>query len=714
MPDTPSQPNSSATGDAPVDQKLTGAPERPIHTFREDRLDREPFIRRLASALINNTTQKATGVVVGLTGPWGSGKSSLLNLLREHLEEKHPDAVIVSFDPWLVSGRNDLISEFINELLATIKSKPQFSEKLQALTDTLADYGKKLEPLSGIADMALPGAGTAFAKISKLLNQFHSKKNHSLTDLRATLLQRLQEAKISIVVLIDELDRIEDHEIRTVAQLVRSVADFPGISYVLAYDHKRVIQALGSGVEEKEREERGRSYLEKIVQLQIPLPVIFDDELLRLLIAELEALQIEIGLPDNFKNVERFKELTRIFVPNLVQTPRDIKRLIGTFHVLSGMVGKEVDWIDLLAYAVLTIKAPGTVTNIHRDPDMVSGEILSAAGIAARLRRDKMEADERLYEVVPVSERTEAIIELVRSLFPMLARLRNKEHPDALCTRRPLLTVLRLGLLPGYYSKDQMVEIIAKEPIALEEFLRTAYKNDTLEKFVDQLSESYAGFRTTNHAQFWLGVAAFVKKPNCEWSTSYEPMHDVIRSFADILIRECTRSDNFKSIAATVFTTLRNSGEDVLSAVWLRLHIFMYGLFGREKQSETGAFLTREQVEAGARAMSVALRPSHISGTLIPCRWDLSPVYMMIDTGIWDDECRDKLDIVLADDRALDGFTLYLYGAHYSTGDETISKMCSLETYKTRVRARLASPTISNAHESVVVALQKAERGGAW
>ena len=49
--------------------------------------------------------------------------------------------------------------------------------------------------------------------------------------------------------LIDELDRIEDEGMKIVAQLVRSVADFPGIFYVLAYDAERVMRALGEGRE---------------------------------------------------------------------------------------------------------------------------------------------------------------------------------------------------------------------------------------------------------------------------------------------------------------------------------------------------------------------------------------------------------------------------------------------------------------------------------
>ncbi|WP_439410039.1 P-loop NTPase fold protein [Bradyrhizobium sp. DASA03076] len=69
------------------------------------------------------------------------------------------------------------------------------------------------------------------------------KSDESLTGLKSRLMKELAAVDVPIVVLIDELDRVEDDEIRTVAQLVRSVADFPGISYVLAYDSKRVIQA---------------------------------------------------------------------------------------------------------------------------------------------------------------------------------------------------------------------------------------------------------------------------------------------------------------------------------------------------------------------------------------------------------------------------------------------------------------------------------------
>ncbi len=60
--------------------------------------------------------------------------------------------------------------------------------------------------------------------------------------------------------------------------------------------------------------------------------------------------------------------------------------------------------------------------------------------------------------------------------------------------------------------------------------------------------------------------------------------------------------------------------------------------------------------------MSVALRPLHLAGKLIPCRWDLRPVYTMVDMDIWDEPCRAKVDEAIHDGLAVDGLTLMLFG----------------------------------------------------
>jgi putative protein kinase ArgK-like GTPase of G3E family len=71
--------------------------ERPIDTERDDRLLRQDFVSRLLGALIE-PEGRATGIVLGLTGPAGSGKSSILNMVAERAEANHPATTIVTFN----------------------------------------------------------------------------------------------------------------------------------------------------------------------------------------------------------------------------------------------------------------------------------------------------------------------------------------------------------------------------------------------------------------------------------------------------------------------------------------------------------------------------------------------------------------------------------------------------------------------------------------
>src|ERR1700733_9383 len=145
-----------------------------------------------------------------------------------------------------------------------------------------------------------------------------------------------------------------------------------------------------------------------------------------------------------------------------------------------------------------------------------------------------------------------------------------------------------------------------------------------------------------------------------------------------------------------------------LTEVWLRHHIFSYGLFGQRQQSDRDTFLNVEQTKALAVDRSRALRSVHLQHQLIPCRWDLMPVYTMIDTSNWDDQCRMTVLADIASDDGIDGFTLMVYGSNYSTDKATIDKICGYEPFHERVKQRLTSPNIAEAHESVKLALEKA------
>src|SRR5215207_2918487 len=153
---------------------------------------------------------------------------------------------------------------------------------------------------------------------------------------------------------------------------------------------------------------------------------------------------------------------------------------------------------------------------------------------------------------------------------------------------------------------------------------------------------------------------------------------------------------------------LSSKGESELVPHWLRSHGFAHGLFGRKSRGGDAWFLGADQTEALARQLGQVWREAHLAGKLLPCRWDLQPVYSMLDTEMWDDACRTALDRTLQDDLALDSFTLMLFGAHFSTERQTIAKICNYDAFIERVQMRLHSEPANGPHESVRVALQKA------
>jgi predicted KAP-like P-loop ATPase len=92
---------------APTTSSPSFNPDRPIESSAEDRLERSVFSQQLADRISAWRGQES--LVVGLYGDWGTGKSSVKNLILERLSKLATDApFIVEFNPWLVSGEEKI------------------------------------------------------------------------------------------------------------------------------------------------------------------------------------------------------------------------------------------------------------------------------------------------------------------------------------------------------------------------------------------------------------------------------------------------------------------------------------------------------------------------------------------------------------------------------------------------------------------------------
>jgi hypothetical protein len=111
--------------------------DRPVRSRAEDTLGRVPLADALARQIAN--VDPVEEVVFGLVGPYGSGKTSLLNMMAEALEDDHEGVVVLRFNPWLFTGTEHLVGIFFEELGAQLLERP--NDRLRKVGEALEAYG---------------------------------------------------------------------------------------------------------------------------------------------------------------------------------------------------------------------------------------------------------------------------------------------------------------------------------------------------------------------------------------------------------------------------------------------------------------------------------------------------------------------------------------------------------------------------------------------
>ncbi|WP_336663452.1 MULTISPECIES: KAP family P-loop NTPase fold protein [Enterobacter cloacae complex] len=221
--------------------------------------------------------------VIGIEGAWGSGKTSLLNMLRMALDEqKEAGTFVLNISPWLDGSGTSLVESLLIPVAGIIAAEEEkrMSEValrqlkrrkgLTATADKVLRYtratARNLVPVAEAA--ALIGAPNASKALKALASVQPGTTPLSSSDLRSEIAEKIAELDLSFIILLDDLDRLEPVQAVEVIRLVKSVADFPRFRYLLCYDKDVLAQAIcrGLGVED------GRLYLQKIVQIAFSLP----------------------------------------------------------------------------------------------------------------------------------------------------------------------------------------------------------------------------------------------------------------------------------------------------------------------------------------------------------------------------------------------------------------------------------------------------------
>lgn len=346
-------------------------PDRAIKNSSEDKLNRKEFAHFIGKAILENKTKES--LVIGILGKWGSGKSSIVNMAIEHMEylsasnKSIKKPIIVHFNPWNFSGQNQLIYQFFNEFSIKL-NMPRNSVKLKnagnssKILGKIASIGTLIPPYSSAASLgsaALNSAGEAAESLGDLFAQDLSKIKKEISD-------NLEKQNRKIIIVIDDIDRLNDREIRQIFQLVKSLADFPNTIYLLAFDRNVVVKAI-----EKDSFANGEEYLEKIIQIPIEIPMISKHELESYLIKYLQQLFAKYP-DDQFDNIywgNIYESGFKYFFKNI----RDITRYINILNFYFEQVKNEVNVFDFCAITAVQLFIPNVYQGIRENKAVFAG-----------------------------------------------------------------------------------------------------------------------------------------------------------------------------------------------------------------------------------------------------------------------------------------------------------------------------------------------------
>lgn len=340
---------------------------------------------------------------MAIHGAWGTGKSTLLNFVRHEIGE-YPEGrrpIVIDFNPWWFEGQGNLAGQFLAQFSARL---PRESEALRQIGDVIAEYadavGKFLETAT-----QLPWVGRV-SLVLKLLKQ----KTKDVPTLKAEISKALRECGQRFVLVVDDIDRLTPDEVREIFKVVKALADFPNVIYLLAFDRHTVVKAL-----EAAHRVDGEAYLEKIVQASFSLPSI-DRNRLR------ARLQTDLGrLVDSFPGFEIDRtHWANVYMDGLdgfIQKPRDIVRIMNAVTVTYPAVAGEVNTVDFIAMEFLRVFESNVYGTIRDHREHFTGHSNDPYGSG---RRDSgKEFHEAWLAQVPEGRR-EQIRTLAKRLFPRL------------------------------------------------------------------------------------------------------------------------------------------------------------------------------------------------------------------------------------------------------------------------------------------------------
>jgi len=219
--------------------------------YYNETIDNEKILLQLIETVSNFKPDPAFSI--GLNAIWGYGKSSFLHRFKLLYTDKHPDSIVFWYRIWKNKGSNSIIENFFEELKNNLK--PYSAE----IANEIDHYVDAILNLSSSDLKKLNDFGKSFLNENETLESFYLDINNIITTIDK-----------QIIILLDDLDRLEKEEIMNTLKLIRTLSDFNNVIFIAGYDRSYIVDTIDI---------KKINYLDKVFNVEIDL-LSFNSELI--------------------------------------------------------------------------------------------------------------------------------------------------------------------------------------------------------------------------------------------------------------------------------------------------------------------------------------------------------------------------------------------------------------------------------------------------
>ncbi len=388
-------------------------PDKPLSDPKEDELGYKAFAEHIAKSIVK--VKGVEGFVIALNGRWGSGKTTLTNFIEYYLskfpEEDQP--IIMKFNPWWFSGQESLTKAFFAQLQVSFEKEKVLGEQLRKTFNAF---------MSTFID-AIPETPYTPKWVRTIVKFFFGDKaSKDITLLKEDIANDLRKQKRKILVVIDDIDRLTAEEIRQIFRLIKAVADFPNIIYLLAFDKKVVVKSL-----ESIQASSGHDYLEKIIQAEFNVPQPDRFALNELFIKKLNI--IFANIPEKKFDQIRWQQIYFDNLETYINTPRNVSRLFNNLSITYPAVEGEVNAVDFIAIEGLRLFMPQVFEIISNNKKQFAG-YASSSTISEYPDLDELKRFHKAWTEKLREEERRICIPILKALFPKLSDVFGNSTPS--------------------------------------------------------------------------------------------------------------------------------------------------------------------------------------------------------------------------------------------------------------------------------------------